>query len=404
MRISRLALGGAVALLVAGVVAYAVQQGAWHLGGGPAGAAPDPAAAGGGAAFAMPVPVTKVVRRTVPVHLEYAARAEAIRQITLQAKISGFLMEQAVPDGAEVAAGDLLYRIDPRDYEAALDMAKAQVQREAASLDYVRSNLGRGNELNRTGYLSKDTFDQRTSAVRQAEAALAMGEAAARTAELNLGRTEIRAPFPGRLGRNQAPVGTLVSAGSTVLNTLVQLAPLYVTFNPSETDVAAIQQARAKGLVSVDVLLPGGAGAPQAGEFTFVDNVIDRSTGTTTMRATVAEPGPDAPARPVRARPPEGPRGGRRPDGAAGRGGLEPARQVRLPGRRGRQGRAAARAARPRRRRPRGGPGRRRRRRATSSSAATCRRSARERPSSRSRALPRAEAMPLGRGMARGRS
>jgi multidrug efflux system membrane fusion protein len=290
MRISRLALGVA-ALLVAGVVAYAVQQGTWHLGGGPAGAAPDPAAAGGGgAAFAMPVPVTKVVRRTVPVHLEYAARAEAIRQITLQAKISGFLLEQLVPDGAEVAAGDLLYRIDPRDYQAALDQAKAQVQRDAASLDYVRSNLSRGNELTRTGYLSKDTFDQRTSAVRQAEAALAMGEAATRTAELNLSRTEIRAPFPGRLGRNQAPVGTLVSAASTVLNTLVQLAPLYVTFNPSETDVAAIQQARAKGLVGVDVLLPGGAGAPQAGEFTFVDNVIDRSTGTTTMRATVANP------------------------------------------------------------------------------------------------------------------
>jgi multidrug efflux system membrane fusion protein len=235
----------------------------------------------------MPVPVTRVVRRTVPVYLEYAARAEAIRQVTLQAKVSGFLMEQAVPDGAEVAAGDLLYRIDPRDYEAALDMAKAQVRRDAASLEYVRSNLSRGNDLTRTGYLSKDTFDQRTSAVRQAEAALAMGEAAVRTAELNLSRTEIRAPFPGRLGRNQAPVGTLVSAASTVLNTLVQLAPLYVTFNPSETDLAAIQAARAKGLAIVDVLLPGEAGARQAGEFTFVDNVIDRSTGTTTMRATV---------------------------------------------------------------------------------------------------------------------
>lgn len=293
MRTWRLALGAA-ALLAAGAAAYAVHQGALSLGGGPAGAAADPAAAAAGA-FAMPVPVTKVVRRTVPVHLEYAARAEAIRQVTLQAKVTGFVMEQAVPDGAEVQTGDLLYRLDPRDFQASLDQARAQVQRDAASLDYVRSNLNRGNELSRTGFLSKDTFDLRTSAVRQAEAALAMNEAAARTAELNLGHTEIRAPFPGRLGRNQAPVGTLVSAAATPVNTLVQLAPLYVTFNPSETDLAIIQLARSKGPVAVEILLPGTmAGvAPvvrQAGELTFVDNVIDRATGTTTMRATVANP------------------------------------------------------------------------------------------------------------------
>ena len=86
-----------------------------------------------------------------------------------------------------------------------------------------------------------------------------------RTAELNLSYTEIRAPFAGRLGRNQASVGTLVSVAGTVLNTLVQLDPIYVTFNPSETDLAEIEQARAAGPIEVEVLLPGETEAQPEG-------------------------------------------------------------------------------------------------------------------------------------------
>src|SRR5204863_4602311 len=109
----------------------------------------------------------------------------------------------------------------------------------------------------KSGYLAKDTFDQRTSAAAQAEAALVMDRAAVRTAELNLSYTEIRAPFAGRLGRNQASVGTLISVAGAALNTLVQLDPIYVTFNPSEADLTEIQEARARGPVVADILLPG---------------------------------------------------------------------------------------------------------------------------------------------------
>lgn len=250
--------------------------------GNTASATPSPAP------FAMPVPVTKIVKKTIPIFLDYSARTESIRNIALQAKASGYIRQQHIADGSDVKEGDLLYTIDPRDFQAALDQAKAKVQSDAAALDYARGNLDRGSSLAKTGFLTKDVFEQRSSAVRQAEAALAMDEAAVRTAELNLGYTEIRAPFPGRLGRNQASVGTLISVAGAPLNTLVQIDPIYVTFNPSETDLAEIEKARAAGSIKAEIFLPGETQARHKGELTFVDNSIDRSTGTIVARATVS--------------------------------------------------------------------------------------------------------------------
>ncbi|MCW6509371.1 efflux RND transporter periplasmic adaptor subunit [Lichenifustis flavocetrariae] len=252
---------------------------------------PEPARAASaqGAPPAMPVPVTSVVKATVPVTLDYAARTESIRAITLQAKVSAYLKDQPVADGADVKAGDLLYHLDPRDYQVALDQANAQIDRDAASLAYQRANFQRSDSLSKSGWLAKDSLDERTSSLRQAEAALAVSHATLRGAQLNLDYTDIRAPFPGRLGRNQAAVGTLVGAGTTVLNTLVQLDPIYVTFNPSEIDLRAITTARQGGTVEAVVTVPGQPEtAVHKGELTFIDNTIDRATGTVTARATIA--------------------------------------------------------------------------------------------------------------------
>ncbi|ESY78580.1 MAG: efflux RND transporter periplasmic adaptor subunit [Mesorhizobium sp.] len=282
MRKWKIALGTAVALGAISVASvHLLDMGNLSLNAGTAGAAPAPAA------FVMPVPVASVVKKTIPIYLDYAARIEPIRSITLQARVPGYLQEQTAQDGADVRQGDLLYKISPDDFQAALDQAQAQVQRDTATLDYARSNLGRGSELAKSGYLAKDSFDQRTSTLREAQASLALNQAAVRTAQLNLSYSQIHAPFNGRLGRNQASVGTLVSVAGTVLNTLVQLDPIYVTFNPSETDLTEIEQARAAGPIEVEVLLPGETETSQKGELTFIDNTVDHSTGTITARATI---------------------------------------------------------------------------------------------------------------------
>lgn len=272
-----------LALAGAGVIAapHVGDPRRW-LGGEKAGAAAPPAAA----MPAMPVPVASVIKKPLPITLDYSARTDAVNRISLQAKVSGYLLEQAVADGADVRKGDLLYRIDSRDYDLALDQAKAQLERDTAALDYLKSNLDRGTDLAKSGFLSKDSFDQRTSAVRQAESALAIDRAAIRTAELNRSYTEIRAPFAGRLGRNQASIGTLIGSGGTVLNTLVQIDPIYVTFSPSETDLSLIRKAMSKGPVPAEVQVAGGEA--RKGVISFLDNSVDAATGTILARATVA--------------------------------------------------------------------------------------------------------------------
>lgn len=278
MRNWKIWLGGAAIVCAAGIIAFSTNRGT-----------PVQAAAPAGPP-AMPVPVTSVVKRTIPVYLDYSARTESIREVSLQAKVPGYIQSQPAADGADVKESDLLYKIDERDYRAMLDQAKAQAQRNVAALDYAKSNFRRGDELVKTGFLAKDNYDQRASTLGQNEAQVAQDNASVRTAEINLAYTDIRAPFPGRLGRNRAPVGTLVGGSGFTLNTLVQLDPIYVTFNPSERDLATIQSARSDHKVVAKVSLPDDKSRSYSGELTFLDNTVDRTTGTITARATIANP------------------------------------------------------------------------------------------------------------------
>ncbi|WP_395022005.1 efflux RND transporter periplasmic adaptor subunit [Dongia sp.] len=241
----------------------------------------------GGAPQAFPVPVAVVSKTTVPVYLEYVGSTEAIREVTLQAKVGGYLQETGVTDGADVNEGDLLYRIDPDDYQAVLDQAKARLQSNQAALEYATSSQKRNAALTATGAVAKDTNEEKTSLMHQAQAAIMADKAAIRTAQLNLGYTQISAPFSGRLGKSLVHEGALVTPQQTNINTLVQLSPIYATFNPSESDLALIQKYRAAGELMVDITLAGEDTPRVSGKLTFLDNTVDRSTGTITARATL---------------------------------------------------------------------------------------------------------------------
>ena len=239
---------------------------------------------------AMPVPVTPVVQRTVPVYLDFVGTTEAIRSITLEAQVTGYLDSQAVPDGADVPQGLLVYQIDPRNYRAALDQATAQARRDAAAYEYAQANDRRNTALNKQGWVSNDTFDQSTSSFRQSQATIAADAAAIETARLNLGWTEIRTPFAGRLGRSLVHEGTLIRATGTQLNTLVQLDPIYATFSPSETDLALLGEYRAGKTIPAEVTVPDDGGKRYEGRLTFLNNTVDGSTGTIVARTTIANP------------------------------------------------------------------------------------------------------------------
>jgi len=283
MRLSLKALGWAAAFAVMGALVFffATPERA------PVASAPW---GGGGPMPAMEVSTVPVQKQTVPVHLEYVGSTEAVRAVTLQAKADGYLIEQAVPDGADVKQGDLLYRIDPRDYQAALDQAVAQLRKDAAARDYARARQSRTETLAKEGYAARDVQDQNRSVLTQSDAVLAADEAAIRTAKLRLSYTEIRAPFAGRLSRSLVHEGALISAETTRLNTLVQLDPIRVTFGPSEKDLATIMKSRAAGDVPVEVRLTENGGARFMGTLTFIDNIVDRNTGTITAQATISNP------------------------------------------------------------------------------------------------------------------
>jgi membrane fusion protein, multidrug efflux system len=235
----------------------------------------------------MQVPVMTAVGQTIPVYRSFPGTTQALRIVPIQARVTGYLVEQGAPDGADVASGALLYRIDPQDYQAAFAQAQAALAQATASLQYSRVSQGRNQTLAHQGWVSQDTSDQANSTFHQGEASLANNEAAVKEAALNLSRTEIRAPFAGRIGASQVFTGSLISVAGSTLNTLVQLDPIYVSFNPAEVNLAAITQGQEHAPIETAVSQNGGKPA-HVGTLTFIDNQVSQSTGTILLRATIA--------------------------------------------------------------------------------------------------------------------
>lgn len=221
----------------------------------------------------------------------FIGRTEAVEDVQIKARVSGYLMSMDFVEGQEVQKGEVLFEIDPKPYQAEVSRLSAEVNRQQASLTNAKRNYRRGNELIEKGFISAMEMDDLTSKRDQAKASLQSSEAALEAAKLNLSYTKITAPISGRIGRKSLSIGDLVSPESGVLVTIVTVDPMYVTFDISEKLVATASGQKnslseaTKALPIPSIELPNGEMYDKQGKFDFVDNRVDPATGTVKVRA-----------------------------------------------------------------------------------------------------------------------
>ncbi|MBC2887468.1 efflux RND transporter periplasmic adaptor subunit [Ochrobactrum sp. CM-21-5] len=244
------------------------------------------------------VPVAEVVTRKVAPSIEFTGHTEATRAVDLRPRVGGAIVDVGVPEGGLVRAGDLLFQIDPRPYQVALNAAKARLQQANALLDQAEVDFKRAEALAPNGTVSRKTYDNAKAAHRQREAQVEIAKAAIAAAELDLSFTRVTAPIAGRVDRVLVTEGNLVTGGNagaaTLLTTIVSTDPLYVYFDIDEAtylEFAARGRASVTGSdadrLPVQVGLMTDTGHPLVGELDFLGNRIDRGTGTIRARAIV---------------------------------------------------------------------------------------------------------------------
>jgi RND family efflux transporter MFP subunit len=259
------------------------------------------------AAGAPPAPpavtVAKPAKRMVASQDEYVGRFVAVDAVEVRARVSGYLAAIHFKDGQLIKKGDLLFTVDRRPFEASLAQAQASLAQARANLAYAEADLERGKDLVRGSTISQQTFDQRVQAKRVAEASVAAQEAAVRQATLDLEFTELKSAVTGRIGDRRVSVGNLVTGGTTgnttLLATVTSVDPIRFEFTMDETSYLRSLRAAGgdtgasakRGLdVPVRLKLIDEANFGHEGKTDFLDNAIDRASGTIRSRAEFANP------------------------------------------------------------------------------------------------------------------
>jgi membrane fusion protein (multidrug efflux system) len=249
----------------------------------------------------LPAPAVEyqtVSEQAVAMRFEFVARTRAQEDAEIRAQISGTILERSFEEGQEVEEGQLLFRIDPRPYRAALSTAQADVARTEATLEVAERNLARGEELAPDGFISSAELDQLRGNRDTARASLEAARAAVERAQIDLGFTDIKAPFTGRAGRSQTSIGDLVNPTSGALVTLVKQDPMLVDFDVDEQALAnrlrENQERAAQGLEPVPftprLQLVTGDMYPLEGRIDYANNRVNASTGTVTVTASFPNP------------------------------------------------------------------------------------------------------------------
>jgi RND family efflux transporter MFP subunit len=242
------------------------------------------------------VTVATPVQRNVVDHDEYVGRFVAVDAVEVRARVSGYLDGVHFNDGQIVKQGDLLFTIDKRPFQNALDQARANLTLARSNLIYTEADLARGKQLLRDKTIAEQIYEQRAQAKRNAEASVQANEAAVRQAELDLQFTELRAPVTGRIGDRRVSPGNLITGGTTgttMLATIVSLDPIRLEFTFDEAAYLRYERFASTGRevtsrggsVIVSAKLIDEADFVHRGYMDFVDNVIDKTSGTIRGRA-----------------------------------------------------------------------------------------------------------------------
>lgn len=255
--------------------------------------APADARAGrGDAGPIIPVAAQAVERKPISNVIQAVGTAEPYSTVAVRAQTTGELTSVNFRDGDEVQAGQLLFTLDRRPLEAALQQAQANLDRDLAQSNNAKAQLKRYQDLAERGIATGEQLDQIRTTVSALDATVAADRAAVQNAQVQLAYATIAAPLSGRTGKLMINVGNLIRANdATPLVIINQISPIYVSFGIPEAQLGELKRHMARGELPVDATAPGSSERKATGRLSFVDNTIDQTTGTIGVRATFPNEG-----------------------------------------------------------------------------------------------------------------
>jgi membrane fusion protein, multidrug efflux system len=238
---------------------------------------------------AVPVLVATAVQKAVPVQLRAVGNVEPYTTVSIKSQVTGVLMEAHFKEGQDVKKGQQLFTIDPRPFEAALRQAEANMQRDNAQLKNLREQVRRYAELVEKQYVSREQYDLIKTNADAAEAVVEADKAAVENAKVQLSYCYIYSPVNGRVGSLLVNEGNLVRVNDGAPLVIInQVNPINVTFSVPEQHLSDLKRHMNAGQLKVDASFQSDDGRPEQGLLEFVDNAVDRSTGTIKLKATFA--------------------------------------------------------------------------------------------------------------------
>lgn len=235
-----------------------------------------------------PVTVAVAEQKDIPIQIRTIGNVEAYSTVSVKTRVEGELSRVFFKEGQEVKRGDLLFSIDPRPFKALLKQFEANLARDTAQMKKAEADARRYEELLKSGVVSKQEYDQYHTNFEALRATVRSDEAAVVNAKLQLGYCSIRSPINGRIGSLEVNQGNIVNDIDTILVTINQTKPIYVTFSLPEQKVSEVRRYMTQKNLKVEAIVPENEMGPVVGEMTFMNNEVNKSTGTILLKAVFA--------------------------------------------------------------------------------------------------------------------